>query len=381
MLATRTSLAILAVLLSGTLPAVAALGRDKVTIRPGAAEIGTTADEGELPTEHGALETHLHDGMVSGMAGGYEGAGCGAYGMPGGYPAGGYPPGPGACGGPCDACGCGQACGCGNGYCYAPRDCCCCPPNYWYVDAGVYYLKPHWNTNPAFAVLDTQGVVDARSQTDFEYDGDVAPYVRAGYRTAFGLGIESRAWWYDDSENLAADVAAGNDIIIAAPLGLGPVQIGGPVTATFDASLQIDLVDLLLTYQMLFECGSLEFGAGARYARIEQSYNANVVNNEAIVSSHDFEGAGPSFSLEGRLLATPRLSFFATARYSLLFGSTHERAFLDNVVVVDVQAIPGKRSRSSDLRAGIWRRVYDSHRLLGTVHFGRVGITALARSR
>ena len=274
-----------------------------------------------------------NDMAGSDMAGGYEAQAYPPEGMPGGY----FPGGPacdcGPVGGDCGGC-------CPSGWCCAPSCnwCDCCPYPCFSVGGGVYYVTPHWKTNPAFLTV-TDGAVFTLNQTDFDYDMEIAPFAWAAYRTPHGAGIQAHAWWYDDSESLAVTNDGTLTVLTAAPLGVGTFSdttLGDSLS--FDSSLEIDVIDLLLTHRALWDCGSLEFGAGIRYARVEQTYQANVAFASGDIAQIDsrqhFEGIGPCFSLEGRLAATRRLTLFGTIRYCLLFGRAEQTAsFFQNGVL------------------------------------------------
>jgi hypothetical protein len=170
---------------------------------------------------------------------------------------------------------------------------------------------------------------------------EFAPFVSAAYRTQAGLGVQGRAWWYDDSETLTEVNDGTVTISSAAPLGLGIESEDLDDVNTFESSLDIDVMDLLVTYRAQSCWGSVELGAGARYTRIQQAYSAILVpaadDLEVVESGHSFEGLGPSLFLEGRLAATRQLSFFATVRYSFLFGQSEQEATLitDNVLAAE----------------------------------------------
>src|SRR5690606_7005200 len=73
-------------------------------------------------------------------------------------------------------------------------------------------------------------------------------------------------------------------------------------------------------------------GAGVRFARIEQQYQAALADAAgtlvgAIDYSHDNEGFGPTFSLETRRAISSSLTAFAQSRASLLVGDASSRLF------------------------------------------------------
>jgi hypothetical protein len=219
-----------------------------------------------------------------------------------------------------------------------PSACCDCG---WYVGAGGYFLAPSWTTNPAFATSVASGGVTNTTQTDFNYDLSVAPLLWIGYRGPNCLGFEARAWWLDESESIELTNAGGGIAInSAAPLGLRNTSTTAGDELTFDSSLEMDVLDLLGTYQSQMGIVTVDLGAGIRYARIEQQYHhtedpAASALIDAIDSTSSFEGLGPTLALGGRFAATGRLTLLADLRYSILFGDFDQRATStsDNVLV------------------------------------------------
>lgn len=235
---------------------------------------------------------------------------------------------------------------------YAANDAClvpsCCDCG-WYVGAGAYVLAPRWTTNPAFQRAQSVGGVVTSSQTDFDYGLSAAPLGWVGYRGESCLGFEVRGWWFDDSEVIDFTNPSGTLAFnSAAPLGLRNTSTTAGDVLRYASSLEMDVFDLVGTYQAEFGMGTLDFGAGVRYARVQQRYFTSedpAANNllDIIDSSHSFEGVGPTLALRGRAPVTRRLTALADLRYSVLFGEFNHQAtsVVDNVLVAT-------RSNSSD---------------------------------
>ena len=161
-----------------------------------------------------------------------------------------------------------------------------------------------------------------------------------GYRSDCGFGMQARAWWFDDSASLADEVTVvGQTFNGAAPLGLRNTSTTVGDELVYESSLEIDSIDLMLTYPLAVSCVSLDLGVGARYARVEQGYfhSEDPLANDlidSIESRSEFEGIGPSFSLEARWDMCP-VAFFAITRYSLLVGESTQDAtsIADNVII------------------------------------------------
>lgn len=223
---------------------------------------------------------------------------------------------------------------------------------------GFYYLKPHFDTNPAFAKAINVPSVTAASTTttqeNFNWDYSAAPLVWLEVGSSCGLGVRGRYWRFDDTPNSPlvsnpfSTGASTTQVTSAFPLGLGIISNPGGVgtgfndTLLFGSSLKMDVVDLEVTKRFRPGGATIAVAGGIRYARIAQTYNASLLSIPAITeastvqsnltSSHDFHGVGGTLALE---VAYPcgctGLSLFVNGRGSLLYGTGNEAASLGTV--------------------------------------------------
>jgi hypothetical protein len=246
---------------------------------------------------------------------------------------------------------------------------------------GFYYLKPHWDTNPAFLVrvtdLSTSSYPTIQRQIDFDWDAELAPLIWLGYVGCDGCGVRARYWRFDEDTHLAVqnhDQSGATSIGSAAPLGLalsspGPLLGGDTVHGvtlsgayngkgnigtvptgadglTFASTLELDVVDLEATQDVHMGCWSLLFSGGVRYARLSQKYSATRFNSGSfdtwwllptrvaedsatLDSEHEFEGVGPTAAVEARrVVGCTGLILYGSARGALLFGKNKQDASL-----------------------------------------------------
>jgi hypothetical protein len=105
----------------------------------------------------------------------------------------------------------------------------------------------------------------------------------------------------------------------------------------------MEVADLEVIWDLRAGGWSLLFGAGLRYAHINQNYNASWVSTPAVdptqdtyitalESGHNFDGIGPIASLEGRYaLGSSGFAILANARGALLFGSGTQSVTLNSI--------------------------------------------------
>ncbi|MBW3543171.1 MAG: hypothetical protein KY476_23185, partial [Planctomycetes bacterium] len=88
------------------------------------------------------------------------------------------------------ACGtCGSSCGC--------DPCCCEDQSGWTAGVDLLFLKPRFNDNQAFTVIDLTGVNRSFEQP-FEHDHDLSVRYSIGYTGSDGLGARVRYFAFDD---------------------------------------------------------------------------------------------------------------------------------------------------------------------------------------
>lgn len=212
---------------------------------------------------------------------------------------------------------------------------CCCPRGGWVGGAGVYVIKPHWTTNPAFAAEVTSGGVSVDSQTDFPYSYYSSPLLWFGYVGENGLGARTRFWLFDQSSTLTRTNDGSVNYISAAPLNyLNSSSTAGDIL-TFSSGLDLEVVDFELT--QTFQAGTFsgQLSAGGRYTRIQQTYHhveAPLTTLDDIVnSSQTFHGFGPSLGAEvRRSILDSGLALYANGRGSMLFGKSSQNAISIN---------------------------------------------------
>lgn len=227
------------------------------------------------------------------------------------------------------------------------------------VGAGVYLLHPYFGGNPAFRTAVTSVAPGgsptnvAAGVTDFDYGLEPAPLVWLGYVTDSGLGVRGRWWHFDHGTDVSvtnADTSGSTVVSSASPQGVsfsspGPLLKNGlgADVMQFSSRLEMDVWDVEATQE--WGCGGWTFllSAGGRYVHLAQDYKAFRINQDltfsrpngpqdstALVSGHNFNGAGPTASFEARRPVFWRgLVVYGSARGSLLFGSGRDHAFLD----------------------------------------------------
>jgi hypothetical protein len=243
----------------------------------------------------------------------------------------------------------------------------------WLAGASVYYLVPKWSSNPAYSTLNNNANtnVTTGAEQDFTMNGGFAPLVYLGFMSDAGIGIRARWWQFSESSSTTVSQAATtanppptSTVFSDYPLGLGfgsPVANGYSNVMEFDSSLTIDVADVELIWDVRGGGWSMLFGAGLRYAHINQNYNATWTSSVSpadptqdayittVQSGHNFDGLGPVVSLEGRYpLGRSGFAILANARGALLFGSGTQSALYDSVDTQGQMApSPIQRSQSS----------------------------------
>lgn len=163
---------------------------------------------------------------------------------------------------------------------------------------------------------------------EFHYDHEITPKIWLGWVGASGFGGRARYWIFDhegDTSTLAPQGDSGAEAWVPDAGYLFASGLFGETLVVGD-SLKVYTVDLEITQQMHFLPASFQFGGGLRIAGIETTYHAQVLDDQAAVTEgllfeRNFEGAGPTMSLEYRReIATSGFAVLAGLRGSVLFG-------------------------------------------------------------
>ena len=74
-------------------------------------------------------------------------------------------------------------------------DCAAADSGGWIGGAGVYFVKPYWETNPAFisgSSLDLMGNPTSQTDASFDWDLEVSLVVFVGYVGEGGTGVRAQ---------------------------------------------------------------------------------------------------------------------------------------------------------------------------------------------
>ncbi len=225
---------------------------------------------------------------------------------------------------------------------------------------GLYLVQPYFERNPGYTVVfenkerGTPPEFALVDRVDVSHHMQAAPQLWLGYIGENGLGGRGRYWYFRQgtSQSLAFPASTGaslTTVFSATPLGLEafgdtlfspPVDPGQPqppgtpeptaVTITSKLEVQVGDVEVLQDIQV----GSWDFlfAGGIRIARIAQTYNFYNLQPTAtplvlrnLLSSSDFNGAGPVLAMESRRsLGGSGLGLYGSGRGALLFGSSQQ---------------------------------------------------------
>lgn len=239
----------------------------------------------------------------------------------------------------------GQA-SCGN-TCGACCQNACCPSGGWFGGVGFYYIKPTWETNPAFLTSTATAGGVVLNQQDFDYDHEFAPRVWLGYVGGSGLGIRGNWWGIDADSNASLTTGGGTAIFSATPLGLGFLALGAGDTMNFQSAIDLDVIDLegIQTFGRNGWSGLVS--GGLRWAQIRQQYQVLAVPAvglaDTLDSNHSFDGMGPTASLElRRRLWDTGFSLYGSGRAAVLFGNSDQHVVRVFDGAVDADATAGQ---------------------------------------
>ena len=163
------------------------------------------------------------------------------------------------------------------------------------------------------------------SHVPFAWELQHSPRVQFGLETLDdSLGWRLRYWQF--RHNNTFDANDSNGLIPIGSVGIaayliedGDISVGldDIEEGTFNSHIRTDVIDLEVQRRV---ADPLDIYAGIRYAKLAQGYNA-VTNQGSAMARSSFRGAGPTLAMRLQHdLGWKRLSLFANARGSLLFG-------------------------------------------------------------
>lgn len=245
----------------------------------------------------------------------------------------------------------------------------------WCGGAGFYLLQPYFQNNPAYtiftqtttdAVLDptnpiTQTVAESARRVDVNHHMVVAPLFWLGYLNEDGFGARVRGWGFQEGTSQTVSLppfsgvfrvgGRGGQTVVVASGTLATVSSATPLGLqafgdTLSAQHGPEATTLNVTTKLLVQVGELELlqrfrsanwsilmAGGARYVRLNQTYNAydaqstSAAELRTLSSSYNFDGLGPTVSVElRRPIADSGLTVFGQFRGSVVFGAADQNA-------------------------------------------------------
>ncbi len=256
----------------------------------------------------------------------------------------------GSCGDGCSLDGCGDCFGC---------DPCGGYPDVITAGFEFTFLKPYWESNPAFISQESNGLIFNQTDRQFGYQHSLAPRAWLGYACKSGVGIRTAYWQYDN-DSATESGTADNNTTLAGPFVapdsgfLAPQTINADDTYTAISSLEARTVDLEGTKRGDFCLWALTGSAGVRYAKIKQTYDSAIRDDTdtltaVAVYNHGFEGVGPTFGLQAVRPLGCRLSLFSSARASILIGNGQQNLLITEGLDTTVPQPTSVLSKRNDL--------------------------------
>jgi len=208
--------------------------------------------------------------------------------------------------------------------------------------AGLYIVKPFFQTNPAFTSMSAGffngngSVTTTTAQQDFCWGLNAAPVIWLGYVSDGGWGVRARWWLFDQRSSTSVITGPNTTIFSAFPGGQSFPSIL-PAQMFVSSNLKLDSWDFEGTRETQLGLWGLLFSAGFRYAHLSQNYSAHSLSSINVVeairetqflsSGHNFNGAGPTIALEAkRPIGSSGLSLFGSIRGVMLFGESKQQA-------------------------------------------------------
>lgn len=204
----------------------------------------------------------------------------------------------------------------------------------FFVGAAGSFVIPHFEQDTA-GINDSSGGPEAAEVLSFDWEGDGAYKIWAGYEWASGFGLKVSHASFQNSTRFFREEGPNDTIEVHFDPDTDDADIR--VDGALDArtKLAIDVTDAALWQKVNLNVITLRVGGGVRYAEIDRTYFAyETQGNEFVRANHSFEGAGPSVHYEAELPIAAGFSFYNFGRAALLFGE-HKTAYEGEETQVD----------------------------------------------
>lgn len=226
----------------------------------------------------------------------------------------------------------------------------CGGPNFGFVaGATLLFAKPHFKES--FQVSRVDNANGLMTLEPFNYDYDLSPRIWFGLENRQGTGVRFSYWTFDEQSPQRVLTADGTQIWGAHVVNtMFPANIFAGIPGsqmTVNDYLETNTFNLLGTFGMNLGGTQVKGGAGLRYAKLEQGFDALVTTPipnffNRLTWTREFEGVGPTLAFDFRKpLGRTRLAAVATGGGALLFGSKT----LDRTVINDQTPVPGVAPR------------------------------------
>ncbi|MCA9262993.1 MAG: hypothetical protein KDA60_04070 [Planctomycetales bacterium] len=238
----------------------------------------------------------------------------------------------GDCGGTCSSCteighdwfGASSACA-GN----CAGSCATC--NRWSAGVEFTLLKPHFEGNPAFTVMTSDGVTGENyTDSEFGYDTEFSPRVWIETLSQESLGFRVVYWQFDHAASNATVSPDANGFGRIDHPAFGDVDLSTTIpNSVYSADSDVNAYTIDMEGTKSFACGAWAVTAsgGLRFGEIDQTYRSVLTDAQGqtqgtINYDHRIQGVGPTISVRTQRPFSRYLSLFATGRGSLLYGDS-----------------------------------------------------------
>lgn len=197
-----------------------------------------------------------------------------------------------------------------------------------------HYVRPHAQNNTAFTTTSANFV----EGITFDYDFELAPFVRFGFESKYGPGIEFDYFKFNGKSNQAQFTSNGAVTAQVQTLGSGGFQFGtsnAGETLRAQHTINFETFGVSFFKEVDLPISRINGRFGFQYVSIAHNLDANLNNVGGQIgvfnSRSDFRGFGPKFTLEYyRPVGHTPLEFVTTISGGAVYGRRDQ--FVDNTL-------------------------------------------------
>lgn len=214
----------------------------------------------------------------------------------------------------------------------------------YFGSASMMFIRPHFQDNTAF----TSNSATFGESIPFDFDFEVAPFLRFGFESKYGPGIEFDYFQFDEASNVASFTATGGTTAEISTWMMGPNRwsrleaLNAGEVLTAEHAIDVETFGVSFFKEVQLPISRINGRFGFQYISVAHTLDATLTavggGVTTLQTRSDMRAYGPKFTLEYyRPVGHTKLEFITTVGGSVLFGQRDQ--FVENTQAADFSRV------------------------------------------